>query len=456
MEEIFKFKIKKNLDKKGAILLAAIIILTSLMLLGLYFLSFTISETKISKAEQSASQAYYVAEAGINEVIWKLKNDHTTADGDNAFADDFIDPIKNPSGGPYWSDSFTHSFGGATYIVSIQNYDRGAGDIISTSRIPIGNGKYAQRIVKVAVFKAFASPVANRAMFTGGASGNIRVSSSNIIINNGNLFSGNTFNISSSAITLNDDSNTAELEGQLLSHGNLIQSSTTINSTATCASNICTSSCANYAPNSCPPDSGNLPMVDFDSSAQNSFKSRAQAAQNLNQCSILCNGNPCSTKCVLTSNEFSNLFSGVNNVVINSKITFVTGNINVSSKNLTVNGILISANDINISSSTLTINRPGAQDPSGLMAEKGIELNSSTINITGVIYSSDEMEMSSTSGTVTGAILARKVDYSSLPSLTINLDDDVILYGLGYMIDEQAINPVYSPVITVDHWEESY
>ena len=245
-----------------------------------------------------------------------------------------------------------------------------------------------------------------------------------------------------------------------MSHGNLLKSSTTVNSTTVCAkNNYCTSQCDGYGPgvNSCPPDSSDLPLVDFDSSDPNSFKSRAQAAQNLNQCQILCNGNPCSTKCILTANEFSNLFTGLKNVIINNKITFVTGSINVSSSTLTVNGILISANDINISStSNLTINRPDSQTPSGLMAERKMNISSSTLNLMGVIYSSDQMNMSSTSGIITGAILARKIDYSSLPSFTINLDNSVVLYGLGYLIDGEAIVPSYSPVITIDHWEESY
>ncbi|MCX6759982.1 MAG: hypothetical protein NTW46_01405 [Candidatus Nealsonbacteria bacterium] len=210
------------------------------------------------------------------------------------------------------------------------------------------------------------------------------------------------------------------------------------------------------APTSCPPDSGDLPLVDFSSSDPNSFKSRAQAAQSLSQCQILCNGNPCSAKCVLTANEFSSLLSSAGAIVINNEITFVSGSISVSSKNLTINGILISANDINVSSSTITVNRPDDQSPSGLMAERKMSVSSSALNLAGVIYSSDQMNMSSTSGTITGAILARKINYSSLPSLTINLDNDIISYGLGYAVEGEPVNPTFSPVITIDHWEESY
>lgn len=434
------------------------IVMVAILLLSSYFLSFSMWEKKISDSQQSANNAYYLAEAGINEAIWKLKNDHSISDGDSAWADDFVDQAKNPINGPYWGDSFTRSFGGGIYTVSIKNTDRGIGDIVSTAKIPIGGGKYSQRIVKVAVFRALASPVANRALFTSGASQNSSISSSAITINYGNMFCGNVFDISSSTININDNPETEEKEGQFLSHNNVHQTSSTVNSTARCTPDDCTSECAGYDPEitSCPPEQGDIPLVDFESSDPKSFKSRAQTAQTLNQCQILCNGNPCSTKCVLTANEFSNLLSGATSVTINNKITFVTGSINVSTKTLAVNGILISGNDVNISSSTITIFRPDSQAPSGLLAEKRMNISSSTITSAGVLYSSDQMSISSSSGSVVGSVSGRKISFSSLPSLTITLDNDIILYSLGYKIDGQNVNPTFSPVITIDHWEESY
>lgn len=445
-------------SQKGAIIIIVFIMMVVILLLSTYFLSFSLWEKRISSSQQSANSAYYIAESGINEAIWKLKNDHSIGDGDSAWADDFIDEAKNPEGGPYWSSSFTHNFSNATYVVTIQNTQRGAGDIVSTARVPIGNGKYAQRIVKVAVFRALASPIGNRAMFTGGASGDMAISSSNISIFNGDLFSGNVFNISSSNLNVADNPDTEELEGQVFSHNNIIQSSTTINSTAICAKNICTQNCADYEEESesCPSASNDVPLVDFDSSEASSFKSRAQAAQNLNQCQILCNGSPCSTKCVLSPNEFSNLFKGVSSVTINSKITFVTGNIDISSKTLVVNGVLIGEQDANISSSNITINQPDVESPSGLLVERKINISSTVLNMTGIIYSCDQMNMSSSSGSITGAILARKIAFSTLSSLNITLNNDIILYGLGYIINGEPVIPTYSPVITIDHWEESY
>ncbi len=441
---------KKTYQQKGTVLLITFLILGVLLLLGLYFLDFTLTESRISRSQELGSRAYYLAEAGINEAVWKLKNDNTTTDGDPAWADEF-------AASPTWNASFSHSFGGGSYDVSIQNYAEGAGNLISTARIPIGD-KYAQRIVKVSVFRALASPVADSALFSGGPSGNMNVSSSNITVNDGNLFCGNVFNISSSNLSVNNNPDTSGLEGKVLVNNNLLSSSTTITAEAECAKNTCTLKCDGYEPgeDSCPPDSLDLPLVDFNSPQSNSFKSRAQAAENAGQCQILCNGSPCSTKCVLTKNQFAGVLSSGQNITVNSEITYITGDINISSKNLTVNGILVGENDINVSSSVVTVNRPDSQSPSGLISGRRINISSTTMNITGTIYSYDQMNMSSSSGDITGAILGRKFNFSSLPSLTINLDNDIMLYGLGYIIDGQPVNPTFSPVITIDHWEEAY
>ncbi len=384
---------KNSRKQKGVVVIIVFLIMGLLLLLGFYFLGFSLSEKKISASQEVAGQAYYLAEAGINEAIWKLKNDTITGDGDDAWANDFIDEAKNPAGGPYWSDSFSHSFSNGSYNVSIQNSERGAGSIISVAKIPAGNGKYAQRIVKVSLFKGLASPVNNSAFFTGTASGNISISSSNITVSNGNVFCSNIFNISSSALNIIDNGETEEiLEGQILAAGNLNQSSSTITSEAICAFNACTENCADYTEGktSCPVVSTEMIKVDFDSDDPNSFKSRALTAESLGQCQILCNGSPCSTKCILNKTDFEDL---TGDITINSKITYVTGNISISGKTAVINGILVSAinKKISISSSSITINRPDEQSPSGLLSGGKIDISSSTLNVQGIIYSSQEM-----------------------------------------------------------------
>jgi len=438
LEEICNFMANKKYQK-GTVIIITFVVLITLLFLGAYFLAFSLTESKISRSQGYSAQAYYLAEAGISEAIWKLKNDA-------AWFNQFI---INPN----WSANFSHSFADGSYTVLIQNSELAQGEIISTATINLGGGKISQRVVKSIVFKALGSPVSNSAMFSDGPSGNINLSSSDITINNGNAFCGGILNISSSNLTINDNGESEELEGQLLVHNNLIQSSTTITSETICASNQCDAEC-----DVCPAPSSDLPSVDFYSSNPNSFKSRAQTLESLGQCQVLCNGSPCSTKCLFTSSQFSSLLSLGGAITINSEITYVMGSVNVSSENLIINGILVAENDINVSSSSITVNRPGDQSPSGLISGKKVNFSLTTMNITGVFYSLDQMNISSSSGSITGAILGRKFNFSSLPSLNITLNNDIILYGLGYLINGEVVapNPDFSPIITIDHWEESY
>ncbi len=476
---IFK---RNNMNKKnkGVILIVAVLILTSLMILGSYFLAFTVSESKISSFDKLASQTYYSAEAGINEAIWKLKNDNTTLDGDSTWADDFVDPAKNPDvNGNYWIANFTHSFGGGSYNVTIQNSGMGLGNIVSTATIPIGGGKTSRRIIKTTVFKALASPLQDSAVFTGGPSENIDINFSKVKIEKGNLFSNNNLNISSySDVQVFDNLETPEKEGFTFAINNF-NNNGSITTEAVCAKNRCDSGCPS---NSCPRAAISVPLVDFDSVSQYSFKSRAQNNQN---CRILCNGTLCSTKCVLSSSEFSDLLwqTGQNGILtLNNEITYVTGLVDLKGGHrLVVNGALVSDDNVYIGENyswtkqgdkhegfdQITITRPSPDPnphPSGLLAKRKINFgpysSSQPINIEGIVYSNDEVRIISLpqSFNITGAVIGRKFYMASLwQGFNITLDNDIIWYGLGYKIGGEFIEPpVYSPVITVGHWEENY
>ena len=113
--------------------------------------------------------------------------------------------------------------------------------------------------------------------------------------------------------------------------------------------------------------------------------------------------------------------------------------------------------------SQITVNRPVATFPSGLLAQGKIDFGSysasGTINITGVLYSTNELNLISIPQTmnITGGMITRKVDMRSLwEGLNITLDNEIIMYGLGYIIDGTPIEPDYSPIVNIEHWEEAY
>ncbi len=486
---------------KGTVVIITFLILVTLMILGCYFLTFVLTETRISKSQEAGTQTYYLAEAGINEAIWKLKNDWEQDFITCVNAVDCSDPAC-----VNWSANFPRTFSdGSGYNVAIQNSACGRGEVISTATLPLPEEKTTQRVVKTMVFKALGSPTEDGAIFTGGSSELIKINDdSKVKIEKGNLFCGSGLTIDGeSVVEIYDNPITTDSEGQALVVGNLnVKSGSTLDvCEVKCAANACspylspclgkTGSCEK-----CPPDDASIPLVDFDSDYPecniplNSFKCRAQAAEDLGQCIVSCNGSSCfsqPSKCIYSASEFEDLLSEVGE---GGTLTLNLGNLpniifyiesgTVELKqgcHLIVNGVLVVNDNIKIGKKGLggqiTINQPDNKSPSGLLVRRDLDFGSLSalaflsqpIDITGVIYSLGKTNMTSVpeSFNVLGGIIARKLELNSTPAnadqwLNITLDNDIILYGLGYLIGGEAVtpNPDFSPIITIDHWEESY
>lgn len=488
---------KKFQFQKGTLLILAVLVLGILLILGVYFLTFSLTESRISKSQKTATQTYYLAEAGINKAIWKLKNEEPWK---TCFATSSAEYGCNCNN---WQDSFQiNLIPDSTTTVSIINSACAKGQVIATSTLMTPDKKIAQRVVKTTLFQALASPTQGAAMFSGGTSENIDISFSKIKIY-GSLFSNHHLNIK--WLSNVEVYSTVSGEGKVLVAGNFDQSwDSNVSSTAICAKNICqsTSTCGciendkfdECEAGGCPINPLSTPLADFDSSATTSFKTRAQTAQDQGLCQNLCNGgicmcdaSPCAggNKCVLSNDEFEDILWAAGeggtltlNATSNPQIVYVEGGIDLKGgRQLIVNGALVADGSINIGEyykwtrggekhegfSQITINRPTATTTSGLLAKAkinfGLYSSFGTTTITGVVYANDEIRITSLpqSFFITGGMVGRKLSFNSvLQWLHFILDDQVVLYGLGYIIDEMPITPVYSPVITVEHWEEEY
>ncbi len=464
---------KKNFSEKGIVLIISVLILGVLLTLGAYFLIFTLTESRISKSQIVASQTYYLAEAGINEAIWKLKNDT-----------EWKDNFEAEPGCYTWSAGFSRNdilIPDSSYYVQIQNSDCARGQIIATSTLSISAGRIAQRVVETKVFKAIGSLTGDSGFFSGGTSENIDISASIVNLYNSNFFSNNNANISQqSQVSVFDDPETEKSEGKTLIVKNLgISNNSVLNATASCSKNICQGDCLEEG---CPPASISMPMIDFDSSDPNSYKNKATLAQTMGQCSILCNGTECSTKCLFAASEFSDLLWQVGQggtLTLNNTVTYVTGAIDLSGhRKLVVNGTLVADGTINIGerycwmnkgdkqcgNSQITINDPGVNIPSGLLTKSKINFGpySSFQNIeaTGLIYANDEIRLVSVPWTfnIYGGILGRKISVTSVWSaLNIYFNNTIILEGIwAGPKPPEGQTPPYSPVVTIEHWEEAY
>lgn len=492
-----KLRLKQNLmsttyKQRGVIVIIVFLALGILLLMGTYFLSFSVTESKISKSQEASFKTYYLAEAGANEAIWKLKNDETTSDGDDSWKICFSGSSSECLDCNTWQNTFSRKYTeDSTTTVTIMNSQCAKGDISATTTLFLSQSKISQRAIKVKVLKSFGSLTNDSSVFSGSPSGESTIQASLMNVYKGNMFSNNNINIKlGSQVNVYDSSTTTEQEGQVLANQNVNITWSTLQSSSTCAKNTCTAGiCAK-----CPVDFFEMPAIDFDSAASTSYKSRAQAAELQNQCSVVAQDAgggtvATSSKCIFSSNEFEDLLWEVgpggklilehktNGIVFS--VYYVEGTINLKGQRyLEINGALVADSTINIGETfcwgkgqqswcgfdQITILDPGTGYPSGLLTKGKINFGAYSsfeeISIVGLIYSQDEMRITSAPllFSVTGGMMARKFTLSSaFFPLNIYLNNDIIREGVWGSADppEGQVVP-YSPVVTVEHWEETY
>ena len=61
-------------QQRGFVLILSVLILTTLLMVGSYLIASSTSENKIAQAQALATKNYYLAESGVNEMIWKIQN----------------------------------------------------------------------------------------------------------------------------------------------------------------------------------------------------------------------------------------------------------------------------------------------------------------------------------------------------------------------------------------------
>ena len=399
----------KRINQKGVALILSMITMSLILFLMMYFLNFTATETKISKSQTFSTKTYYLAEAGINEMIWKIKNDAN-------YKNDF-------ESNPNWETSFTRTnpFGvnSGSYEVSIKNTSQAHGEIISKASFIVNGNKTSQRIIKTSIYKAMGqSGIGNNA---GYSDGNIEITNSTVNYQGG-AHSNNVFNIKNNS--------TVNIAGNLQAVGNFLTSG------AISTINISSSTYASNFPLG-PATPIDMPAIDFNSASSTSFKNLAVN--------------------VYTANQFEGLLEDNENLILNQGITYVVGNTEISkAESLTIPGALVVEGDLAIDDDSVNINVthvPG--QPSGLLATNKIDFDGEVgnVSIEGIIYAANLVNIKNIDNGgifyVTGGIVGRKLTIEGV-ARTVN-----IIHDNQILIDVLKATE-FSPVILVDHWEEEY
>ncbi len=409
-------------DNSGITLILTLIVMSLLLFLGTYFISFSLTDLKISRSHAQAEQGYYLAESGLHETMYKLKND-----------DSYRIPFETD---PNWSATLTRNnvFGtNDSYSVAIRNTSPAHAELSASSSIALFNSN-VQRVTQTNVFKALGQSAVQD---NGGyADGNIDISFSVVNFHDGSAHSNNVFTINgASAVNIDND---------LKAVGNYIKSQfSTVTVTGVIRS-------ANNPP---PAEPITMPAVDFDSASPNSYKNRALAAG-----------------AYYTSADFETLLRNNQNLTLNNAVTFVEGDAQIhGDQNLTVNGVLAIGRDLIVGkdlcwwwgflqgrcgTSDITINHAAGQ-PSGILAKRKIyfESFSGTMNLNGLVYANDQLSVTGIPLGLTfeahGGLIGRKLTITSVwRPINIYHDNTILTEVLGAT--------EFSPVINVEHWEEEY
>ncbi|MCK5211679.1 hypothetical protein KAJ89_03185 [Candidatus Parcubacteria bacterium] len=424
-------------NQSGVVIILIILIISLLLLLGLFFLSISMTEQLIAKSQASGVNSYYLAEAGINEMIWLMVNNPLY---ENNF-------MYNDN----WSTSTTRldpfGAGSGSYTVIASNTSAAHCEIIATGLYDVGGGNYSQRILKTDLFRAVGTSTSVIGDNAGYADGNITVTNSYVNFLNGSAHSNNTFDVNNQNVQIMVNSDLRAV-GNYLEHSN---ASTTISGW------IYAANWASYANGTGTIPAMIMPAVDFNSSDPSSYKNQA-----------------ISSGSYYTESDFDDeLCSNMGgSIVLTKKVTYIGGGVSLNGpielKYPPTGGILVVEDDFIVGAKSYKkcgVNMYGKPDitfnyvagkPSGILVGKKVRFlaNTGHVYVEGIIYSNAEMDISSLDTTtssfyVKGGAIGQKFDIDSCYGwLTIEHDVNVLVDTLGPASS--------SPTIIIEHWEEEY
>lgn len=396
--------------KRPAYALATILILLGVAMFGAGAIV-TISrlESKISRSSQEASTAYYVAEAGVQDAMWRLNNDVTYS---GPLADGTLNASYTATNFPATGQNFT--------VTMVTDSSLGAGygtiDVVGTSN----NGDFtASRHVQTEVFKG-----------------------SNGVTTNGNAF------FSAGKITLTNVTGTLQLNGGgIYSSNNIALSNAKLNTTnsydinavgtyTTSSSTVTTR--AIHSTNNNPPAATLVPTPSFnftDYSTSSGYTVKYTPAQ------------------------FQNLFCNACAATVNlSGVVYVSGAVSMpnsaKNKTLNMNGMLVIAGNFTVPSSvttfTVNVTDPGT-GKSGIFVSGATSISVGNWTINGVMYTAGNttFALGSSQGlTINGALISggtTTINASIGTSITYNDTRVSATVGNGP-----------ATALELQHWEEEY
>lgn len=414
---MIKLKVKSKKLKSGYVLISVLVIMMVMLAITYFLADALFSEMAIAKNQKAATTCFHLAEAGIQEAVWRIQYD----DSANGAKEKFLHSTDGVT-------TFSHDpalLPNGAYDVTITNSAPGAATISSTGLFTFGL-KTAQRRITVNVTKATTPPPYNYdgAIFTGGSTGEEDITLSALTLNvtgGGSLISNRDIWYTLSTVNVDKD---------ILAKRNIKNVLSNVHAGGVIREND--------------PGTYTMPTIDVTSDGPNSYKSKAIAQGQY-----------------YTQKQFSDALKNAGSLTFNG-IVYVAGSVNIDWwRSVTVNGMLVAEGSIDVGGPVrrgdLTINHVSGQ-PSGLITlSKFTAWAYSRINITGLVYVGDRfsfdpwysLDPSTRDINITGGVLCRRFEGRGLRTININFNKDLINEGL-------QTEPEETPVIQFQHWEEEY
>lgn len=423
-------------QKKSYVLISVLVIMMVMLAIAYILADVLFSEMAIARNQKAATTSFHLAEAGVQEAVWRLQYEPTARDK-------FLNTVDGET-------VFSHDpalLSGGSYNVNITNTAKGAAKIISTGFFAFGI-KTAQRKILVNVTQATTPPPYDydAAIFTGGSTGeeDITVTAAELnITNGGGLLSSRDIWHTISTVNVSKDIfanrniwlnlSTVTATGDILAHGNIRNTGSTVT--------------ANSVQSNVPERTLAMPSIDVTSDCLVNINSYKCLAQGQNQ--------------YFTASDFSKKLKDAGSLTFDG-IVYVAGNVNIDWwRSLTVNGVLVTEGSVDVGGpvrkGTLTINHVEGQ-PSGVITlSKFTGWAYSVINITGLVYVGDRfsfdpwfnLDPNTKDINIEGGILSRHFEGRGLRTINIEFNKDLINEVL-------KPDPPETPIIQFQHWEEEY
>ena len=372
-------------------------------------------ESKISVSEREGIDAYYVAEAGIDDALWKIQyNDAVCGSGGCAT----MLQAGNLNYSYSAANTPTAGKGYSVIMQSVAGQPVGTVSLTSVGSVLTAGFTATRKIVSTGYLGPQTSTINSSAILSGN-SVSIRNPNSTISINNGNFYAYGGISLNSA--TLNMGANCIQ------SQGSYSQGTSTVTSSG--------SPCIQASNYPTPPPNPAILVPGF------SFPYYQTIANNS-----------------YTSADFiSAIQVGGTPVTFRGPVTYISDSLLLNTnaaRGITINiiGMLVINGSLtttgNLNGTNINIIDPG-NGKSGIFVSQSVTLNSGAFNVAGVLYTASTMKIiDSQPISVNGALVAAgslDINASANMDLTYNNTRATSSFGLGP-----------PSVLQLRHWEEQY